>query len=63
MLYLDSPDHADDAGALGLLIRRLEAKISAIFISFGWWWKMDKTDGLRNLMMSQFALLDTEKIF
>ena len=32
MLLIDSPAHADDAGALGLLIRRLEVKISAIFI-------------------------------
>ena len=32
MLYFDSPDHADDAGALGLLVRPIEVEISAIFI-------------------------------
>ena len=36
---MDSPDHADDAGALGSLIRPVEVEISAIFICCWWWWK------------------------
>ena len=54
LLYFDSPDHADDDGALGLLIRPVEVEISAIFIfcffvcwRFGFGWRQ-RFDGLLN---------------
>ena len=62
MLYMDGPDHADDDGALSLLIRPVEVELSAIFIFclcgcwVGWKMKRRRFDALRIIALSESTI-------